>query len=153
VSIRIRLFGALRTILEYIVFVMGGTAILVMFAHGMGILWSRNPEFAHPGLPMAVTSGLTYFFGLLLYTPRVVVWGVVVPQVLSWIFVAVLLYVTALLLAKVSSHVPVNRIVLSVISLYCTARVIVFFSPAVLYDLAYIYFTMSFAGLLGGVSV
>jgi hypothetical protein len=149
--IRIRLLGALRTILEYIVFVMGGTAILVMFARGMGILWSRSPEFVHPGFRAALVSGCMYFYALMVYMPRMVIWGLVVPQVLSWVFVAALLYVCALLLAKTTSGTLIQRIVLAVISLYCTGRVIIFFSPALLYDLASIYFTVSFAGLLGGV--
>lgn len=104
--IRIRLFGALRTILAYIAFVMGGTAIVVILARAVGVLrsCSRNPEFIHPGFRAAVGSGLTYFYALLVYVPRVVVWGLVVPQILSWIFVAVLLYVAATQLARTSSH-------------------------------------------------
>ena len=149
--IRTRLFGALRTILEYIVFLMGGTAILVMFARGMGILWTRSPEFVHPGFRVALVSGCMYFYTLIVYMPRMVIWGLVVPQILSWVFVAALLYVCALLLAKTTSGTLIQRIVLALISLYCTGRVIIFFSPAQLYDLASIYFTMFFAGLLGGV--
>lgn len=148
--IRIRLFGALRTVVEYVVFVMGGTAVLVMFARGVGILWSFNPEFVHPGFRAALVAGITRFYALIIYTPRVVVWGLVVPQILSWFFVAVLLYVAAFLLAKTPSPTLVNRIVLGVISLYCSGRVITFFSPALLHDIGSIYFTMFFAGLLGG---
>ena len=149
--VRNRLFGVLRTVLEYVVFVMGGTAVLVMFARSVGILWSFNPEFVHPGFRAAVVSGFLYFYALLVYVPRVVVWGLVVPQILSWVFVAVLLYVAALLLAKASSRTLVSRVVAAVISLYCSGRVIVFFSPALLHDIGSIYFTMFFAGLLGGV--
>ena len=87
--VRNRLFGVLRTVLEYVVFVMGGTAVLVMFARSVGILWSFNPEFVHPGFRAAVVSGFLYFYALLVYVPRVVVWGLVVPQILSWVFVAV----------------------------------------------------------------
>jgi len=149
--IRTRLLGAVRTVLEYIVFVMGGTAILVMFARGMGILWSRSPEFVHPGFRAALVSGCMYFYALLIYVPRIVIWGLVVPQVLSWVFVGVLLYLCALVLAKTSSGTLIQRIVLALISLYCSGRVIMFFSPALLYDIGSIYFTMFFAGLLGGV--
>jgi len=148
--IRIRLLGALRTVLEYVVFVMGGTAVLVMFARGLGILWSFNGEFVHPGFRAAFVAGFMYFYALLVYMPRVVVWGFVVPQILSWIFVAVLLHVAALLLAKASSRTLIPRIVLAVISLWCSGRVIVFFSPALLHDLGSIYLTMFFSGLLGG---
>jgi hypothetical protein len=149
--IRNRLLGALRTVLEYVVFVMGGTALLVIFARGLGILWSFNPEFVHSGFRAAFISGFMYFYTLLVYMPRVVVWGLVVPQTLSWIFIAVLLYVAALLLAKTSSGRPIQRVVLAVISMYCSGRVILFFSPALLHDIGSIYLTMFFAGLLGGV--
>ena len=149
--IRNRLFGALRTVLEFVVVVMGGTAILVMFARGLGILWSFNPEFVHTGFRAAFTSGFMYFYALVVYVPRISMWGLVLPQILSWVFVAVFLYVCALLLAKTSSGTVVQRIVLAVISLYCSGRVIMFFSPALLHDVASIYFTMFFAGLLGGV--
>lgn len=149
--IRFRLFGALRTVLEYVVFVMGGTAILVMFARGAGILWSFNPEFVHPGFRAALVSGLIYFYALLTYAPRIVLWGLAVPQILSWFFVAVVLYVAALLLAKTSFPVRMSRIALGGISLCCSGLVIIFFSPALLHDLASIFFTMFFAGLLGGV--
>jgi hypothetical protein len=130
---------------------MGGTAILVMFARGLGILWSFAPEFVHPGFRAAFVSGCMYFYALLVYLPRIVVWGVVVPQILSWVFVAAVLYVCALLLAKASSGTFIQRMVLAVISLYCSGRVIMFFSPALLHDMASGYFTMLFAGLLGGV--
>lgn len=149
--IRIRLLGALRTVLEYVVFVMGGTAILVMLARGVGILWSFNPEFVHPGFRAALVAGFMHFYALVVYAPRVVVWSLVVPQISSWIFVAVILYVCALLLAKTPSPVLMSRIVLGVISLYCSGRVVIFLSPALLHDLASIYFTMLFSGLLGGV--
>ncbi len=149
--IRTRLFGALRTVLEYVAFVMGGMAILVMFARGLGILWSFNPEFVHPGFRTAFVSGFIYLFALLVQMPRVVVWGLLIPQILSWIFVAVFLYLCALLLAKTSSGTLIQRIALAVISVYCSGRVVVFLSPAVLHDVASIYFTMFFAGLLGGV--
>ena len=59
--IRTPLLGTFRTVLEYVVFVMGGTAILVMFARGLGILWSFNPEFVHPGFRVAFVSGFMYF--------------------------------------------------------------------------------------------
>lgn len=149
--IRNRLFGALRTVLEYVVFVMGGTAILAMFARGVGILWSFNPEFVHPGFRAAFVSGFLYFYALLVYVPRVVVWGLVVPQILSWVFVAVLLYVAALLLARTSPPTVAPRIVLAVISLLCSGRVILFFSPTLIHDMGSIFFTMFFAGLLGAV--
>jgi hypothetical protein len=149
--IRTRLLGAFRTVLEYVVFVMGGTAILVMFARGLGILWSFNPEFVHPGFRAAFVSGFLYFYALLVYVPRVVIWGVVIPQIMSWVFAGALLYVCALLLAKVSSGTLTQRIVLALISLYCSGRVIMFFSPALLHDMGSGYFTMLFAGLLGGV--
>jgi hypothetical protein len=92
-----------------------------------------------------------YFYALVVYVPRIGMWGLVVPQTVSWVFAAVFLYVCALLLAKTSSGTVVQRIVLAVISLYCSGRVIMFFSPALLHDVASIYFTMFFAGLLGGV--
>lgn len=149
--IRVRLFGALRTVLEYVVFVMGGTAILVILARGVGILWSFNPEFVHPGFRAAFVAGFMYFYALIVYLPRVVVWGFVVPQILSWVFVAVLLYVAALLLARTSSPTFARRIVLAVISLLCSGRVILFFSPALIHDIGSIFFTMFFAGLLGAV--
>jgi len=149
--IRNRLFGALRTVLEYVIFVMGGTAILAMFARGLGILWSFNPEFVHAGFRAAFVSGFMHFYALIVYVPRVVVWGLVVPQILSWVFVAVLLYVAALLLAKTSSPTLAPRIVLAVISLLCSGRVILFFSPALIHDIGSIFFTMFFAGLLGAV--
>lgn len=149
--IRTRLFGALRTVLEYVAFVMGGTAILVMCARGVGILWSFNPEFVHPGFRAALISGCLYFYALLVYVPRIVVWGVVIPQILSWVFVAALLYGCALVLAKTSSGTIVQRILVALISLYCSARAITFFSPALLHDLASVYFTLFFAGLLGGI--
>jgi len=149
--IRNRLLGALRTALEYVVFVMGGTALLVMFARGLGIPWSFNHEFVHPGFRAAFVSGLTYFYMFLVYLPRAVVWGFVVPQILSWIFVALLLYAAALLLSKASSRTPIPRIVLAVISLFCSGLVIVFLSPALLHDIGSIFLTMFFSGLLGGV--
>jgi len=149
--IRTRLLGTFRTVLEYVVFVMGGTAILVMFARGLGILWSFNPEFVHPGFRVAFVSGFMYFYALLVYVPRVVVWGMVIPQIMSWVFVAALLYVCALLLAKTTSGTLIQRIALALISLYCSGRVIMFFSPTLLHDMASGYFTMIFAGLLGGV--
>ena len=149
--IRTRLLGTFRTVLEYVVFVMGGTVILVMFARGLGILWSFNPEFVHPGFRVAFVSGFMYFYALLVYVPRVVVWGMVIPQIMSWVFVAALLYVCALLLAKTTSGTLIQRIVLALISLYCSGRVIMFFSPTLLHDMASGYFTMIFAGLLGGV--
>ncbi len=130
---------------------MGGTALLVIFARGVGILWSFNPEFVHPGFRAALVSGCMYFYALLVYMPRIMIWGLVIPQVLSWIFVAALLYVCALLLAKTTSGTLIQRIVLALISLYCSGRVIMFFSPALLHDMASGYFTMIFAGLLGGV--
>jgi hypothetical protein len=149
--IRNRLLGALRAVLEYAVFVMGGTALLVMFARGLGFLWSFDPEFVHPGFRAAFISGFMYFYKVLVYMPRVVVWGLVVPQILSWIFIAVLLYVAAMQLAKTSFSAPIQRVVLAVISMYCSGRVILYFSPALLHDIGSIYLTMFFAGLLGGV--
>ena len=83
--------------------------------------------------------------------PRILIWGVVVPQILSWVFVAALLYACALLLTKTSSGTLIQRIVLALISLYSSGRVIMFFSPALLHDIASGYFTMIFSGLLGGV--
>jgi len=130
---------------------MGGTALLVMFARGLGILWSFNPEFVHPGFRAALISGCLYFWELLVDVPRVAVSGVVIPQILSWVFVAALLYVCALLLTKTSSGTLIQRLLLALLSLYCSGRVIVFFSPALLHDMASGYFTMLFAGLLGGV--
>jgi hypothetical protein len=56
-----------------------------------------------------------------------------------------------MLLAKTTSGTLIQRIVLAVISLYCSGRVIMFFSPALLHDMASGYFTMIFTGLLGGV--
>jgi hypothetical protein len=92
-----------------------------------------------------------YFYALLIYMPRILIWGVVVPQILSWVFVAALLYACALLLTKTSSGTLIQRIVLALISLYSSGRVIMFFSPALLHDIASGYFTMIFSGLLGGV--
>ncbi len=149
--IRTRLLGAIRTVLEYVLFVMGGTALLVMLARGLGILRSFNPEFIHPGFRAALVSGCLYFWALLVNVPRVVFFGVVIPQILSWVFIAALLYVCALLLAKTSLGTLIQRIALALISLYCSGRVIMFFSPALLHDMASGYFTMLFAGLLGGV--
>jgi hypothetical protein len=149
--IRTRLFGGLRTVLEYVAFVMGGTALLVMFARGLGILWSFNPEFVHPGFRAAFVAGCMYYYALLVYVPRVLMWGFVVPQILSWVFVAALLYLSALLLAKTSSGTLIQRIVLALISLYCSGRVILFLSPALIHDIGSIYFTLFFAGLLGGI--
>ncbi len=83
--------------------------------------------------------------------PRILIWGVVVPQILSCVFVAALLYACALLLTKTSSGTLIQRIVLALISLYSSGRVIMFFSPALLHDIASGYFTMIFSGLLGGV--
>jgi len=149
--IRNRLLGALRTVLEYVVFVMGGTALLVMFARGLGILWSFNPEFVHAGFRASFVSGFMYFYALIVYVPRVVLWGLVLPQILSWVFVAVLLYFAALPLAKSSPTALAPRVVLAVISLLCSGGVILFFSPALMHDLGSIFFTMFFAGLLGAV--
>lgn len=145
-----RLLGALRTVLEYIIFVMGGTAVLAMLARGLGILFSYNPEPVHSSFRAAFVSGFMYLYALLVYMPRVGMFGLVFPQILSWVFVAVLLYVAALLLAKASSSMG-TRIVLAVISAFCSGRVIVFFSPALIHDIGSIFFTMFFAGLLGGV--
>lgn len=149
--IRIRLLGALRTVLEYVVFVMGGTAILVMSARGLGILWSFNPEPFHPGLGTALVSGFVYFYALVISVPLIAVWGMVVPQISSWIFVALILYAAAVLLAKIPFPALISRIALAVMALYCSGRVIMFFSPAILHDVAAILFTMLFAGILGGV--
>jgi hypothetical protein len=64
-----------------------------------------------------------YFYALLVYVPRVVVWGVVIPQIMSWVFVAALLYLCALVLARTSSGKLIQRIVLALISLYCSGEV------------------------------
>jgi len=111
--------GALRTILEYMAVVMGGTAVLVSALRGLRIVPTPAPGI---GMVASVFSGVVVFAELLTGT-----WSV--WPVLAWVTVAVLLFVCARIAKRI--HDPLNaRLTLASISGVLSAGVATVFSPA-----------------------
>ena len=124
----------------------GGTALLTMVARSVGMLRTYS---LHPGAIEQIRVGILYFFALLVES-RIVLLGVVVPQILWWVATAVALYIFAIFLAAIGGRIA-GRVVLGFVSLLVSGWLITMLAPAILGDLRAAYFMMFWAGLLGGV--
>lgn len=119
-SSRINLaLAALRTILEYLAVVMGGTAVLVSAMRGLRIVPSPAPN---AGVVVSIFSGLAVFLELL-----TLAWSV--WPVLAWVTVALILFGCARVAKQV--HDPLTaRLILAGVSLFLSACAAAVFSPA-----------------------
>jgi hypothetical protein len=140
------LLAAVRTIVEYVALVVGGTAALVTLARGAGLL----PAYAtHPGFGGAILAGLEIFTQQLAH-PRILdVIGALSP-VLCWIAVAIFLFVCARLTTPLPGTL-IARLLLAAISGPISAYVVAFRSPVIVGDLASLTVTALSAGVLGAV--
>ena len=131
--------GAFRTALAYVLFVMGGTALLITLRIALGGNWYFEQRgYIHPGFRAAILSGAYIFLSKL-----------VTPAVLIWLFVGALLYVGALILTGLIENNIVPGLVLGVISMIVSGWSMIRVPPAVWPSLPALYFMMFIAGLLG----
>jgi hypothetical protein len=132
--------GAFRAALAYVLFVMGGTALLITLRIALGGNWYFDSRaYIHPGFRAAILSGVNIFLTRL-----------VTPAVLIWLFVGALLYVGALILTGLIKNNIVPGLVLGVISMIVSGWTMIRVPPAVWPSLPALYFMMFIAGLLGG---
>src|SRR5271165_2392765 len=131
--------GAFRTALAYVLFVMGGTALLVTLRAALGANWYFNSHgYVHPAFRVAFLSGATFFLRILAS-----------PLVFVWLLLGVLLYLCALLLLRLSKKLIVSRLLLAVISFILSSRILIWLPPVPFPSLPALYLMMIVAGLLG----
>jgi hypothetical protein len=132
--------GAIRAAIEYVLIVMGGTALFITLWIGLGANWYFEPRgYTHPGFRTAILSGVYIFLTRL-----------VTPAVLIWLFVGALLYIGALILTRLIKNNIIPGLVLGVISMIASGWLMIRVPPAVWPSLPALYFMMFIAGLLGG---
>lgn len=132
--------GAIRTALAYVLFVIGGTALLITLRIALGGNWYFEQRgYIHPGFRTAILSGAYIFLTRL-----------VTPAVLIWLFLGALLYVGALILTGLFKNNIIPGLVLGVISMIVSGWIMIRVPPAVWPSLPALYFMMLIAGLLGG---
>jgi hypothetical protein len=133
--------GAFRTALEYVLVVMGGTALLITLWVALGANWYFDLRgYIHPGFRSAILSGADIFLTRLV-TPA---------AVLIWLFVGALLYIAALILTGLLKNNLFPGLGLGAISMVASGWLMIRVPPAVWPSLPALYFMMLVAGLLGG---
>ncbi len=132
--------GAFRTALEYVLFVMGGTALLITLWIALGANWYFDSRaYIHPGFRAAIQSGAYIFLTRL-----------VTPGVLIWLFVGAILYIGALILTGLIKNNIIPGLALGAISMIVSGWMMIRVPPAVWPSLPALYFMMLVAGLMGG---
>jgi hypothetical protein len=131
--------GAFRTAIAYVFVVMGGTAFLILLRIALGGSWSFDLHgYIHPGFRATFISGATYFlrifFSLL---------------VLIWLFTGTVLYLCALALNKLSASPVVSKLILALLSMFISARILIYLAPVPFPSLPALYLMMMVAGALG----
>lgn len=132
--------GALRTALEYVLIVMGGTALVVTFRIATGGNWYFEQRgYIHPGVRDTIVSG-AYTFLMILAS----------PMVLTWLFVGALLYVIALALTGSMKNNVIPCVLTGAVAMIASGGVVILLPPASRPSLPALYFMMLIAGVLGG---
>ena len=132
--------GAFRTALEYVLIVMGGTALFITLRIALGGNWYFDSHgYIHPGFRASLVSGSVFFLRIL---------GSLL--VLAWLLLGALLYLCALGLIKLFGNGIFPRLALALVSMIVSGGIVILLPPAVWPSLPALYFMMLIAGLLGG---
>src|SRR5216684_2510709 len=111
--------GAFRTAIGYVLFVMGGTTLLILLRIALGGSWFFDSHgYIHPGFRATFISGATFFLRILTSV-----------LVLNWLFLGALLYLCALALNKLPVSPLVSKLLLALISMLISARILVYLPP------------------------
>jgi hypothetical protein len=131
--------GAFRAAIDYLLFVWGGTALLILLSIGNGSPWYFDSHgYINPGFRVTFISGGIYF-GQILATGIGLIWSL--P--------GAVLYRCALAHNKLHAGRAASKLVLIMLSMFVSVVIPRFLSPVAIPSLPALHFTMYVAALLG----